>query len=119
MASKKETKPRKKYKPRSEPKARWGRPPVKPPVTDPEAVQVLCDLMVSGLSIRKACEDPRCPNQTDVYVQQARDEIFRAKITKAREAQQAAIIDGILDMADAATSEDHQVVRLRIWARQW
>jgi hypothetical protein len=49
----------------------------------------------------------------------ARDASYFAIIARAREAQQQAIIDATVDMADKATAEDWQVVRLRIWARQW
>ena len=49
----------------------------------------------------------------------ASDAAFRATIARAREAQQHAIIDETIEMADAATPEDWQVVKLRIWARQW
>jgi len=49
----------------------------------------------------------------------AKDEDFRSAIARAREMQQEAEIDRTVDMADNATPEDHQVVKLRIWARQW
>jgi ABC-type nitrate/sulfonate/bicarbonate transport system ATPase subunit len=49
----------------------------------------------------------------------AKDEAFRTRIARAREAQQDALMDETLEMADAATAEDWQVVELRIWARQW
>lgn len=69
--------------------------------------------------MRKACERPDVPCQTSVYIKMARDETFCATIARARAAQQTALIDETQDMADAATAEDWQVVRLRIWARQW
>lgn len=49
----------------------------------------------------------------------ATDETWRNEIARAREAQQEALIDETVDMADDATPEDWQVVKLRIWARQW
>jgi hypothetical protein len=59
------------------------------------------------------------PTRDAVLLACAKDEAFAATIARAREAQQDAIIDDIVEMADAATPEDHQVVKLRIWARQW
>jgi hypothetical protein len=46
-------------------------------------------------------------------------EEFRTTIARAREAQAVALIDGTLEMADAATPENWRVVRMQIWARQW
>jgi len=49
----------------------------------------------------------------------AADAEFKTFIARAREAQQHAMIDETVDMADQATPEDWQAVKLRIWARQW
>lgn len=54
-----------------------------------------------------------------VYQAMAKDEAFRNAIACAREAQQEAIIDQTIDIADSATPEDYNVMKLRIWARQW
>jgi plasmid stabilization system protein ParE len=40
-------------------------------------------------------------------------------VSRARELQQDAEAERMIEMADAATVEDWQVVRLRIWARMW
>jgi transposase len=101
------------------PGARIGRPPVRPSVDDPAAIEALCNRLADGMSIRRACEQPECPAARNVFRRMAKDEAFGSIIARAREAQQHAIIDEITDMADAATSENWQVVRLRIWARQW
>jgi hypothetical protein len=96
-----------------------GRPPVKPSVDDAEAVARLCDLLIGGMSMSEVCARDDCPSRTAVYAKMASDAAFRATIARAREAQQHAIIDETIEMADAATPEDWQVVKLRIWARQW
>ncbi len=44
---------------------------------------------------------------------------FAANVARARELQQDAIVEQLRDMADAATEADWQVVKLRIWTRQW
>ncbi|EFH10532.1 hypothetical protein ACFFMP_20125 [Pseudoroseomonas cervicalis] len=86
---------------------------------DAEAVARLCDLLICGMSMSEACARDDSPSRTAVYTKMAADAAFRATIARAREAQQHAIIDETIEMADAATPEDWQVVKLRIWARQW
>jgi RES domain-containing protein len=54
-----------------------------------------------------------------VYVAMAKDEAFRTAIARAKEMQQDAEVDAMIDIADAATPEDVNVAKLRIWARQW
>jgi hypothetical protein len=96
-----------------------GRPPTKPSPDDPQAVERLCQLLIGGMSMTEACAQEDCPARTAVYAKMAADEVFRATIARAREAQQHAMIDETIEMADAATPENWQVVKLRIWARQW
>jgi hypothetical protein len=69
--------------------------------------------------MRKICAKKTMPVSSAVYLEMARNEEFRSIIARAREAQQDAEADRIVDMADDATAEDWQVVKLRIWARQW
>lgn len=71
------------------------------------------------MSVDKACALPDGPAKTLVYQRMASDEAFRTTIARAREAQQHAIVDETVDMADAATPQNWQVVRMQIWARQW
>ena len=59
------------------------------------------------------------PTYEQLYAAMFRDEAVKTEIARARVAQQDAIVDQIVAMADAATVENHQVVKLRIWARQW
>src|SRR4051812_18962234 len=101
------------------PGARLGRPPIRPGVDDADAVQALCNHLVAGMGMHEVCTHPECPAERLVYLKMAADPAFRSVIARAREAQQHAIIDETVRMADAATVEDWQVVRLRIWARQW
>jgi hypothetical protein len=67
----------------------------------------------------QACAQADCPSKTAVYARMASDNDFRTTIARAREAQQHAMIDDTIDLADSATPENWQVVKLRIWARQW
>jgi hypothetical protein len=82
-------------------------------------VEVLFDQMIAGVQLKVACSDRRCPHDFAVYQRMWRDKEFFDRIARVREAQQHAVIDTLLPMADAATPENWQVVRLQIWARQW
>jgi hypothetical protein len=59
------------------------------------------------------------PDYSMVYRAMAKDAAFANAIARAREAQQEAIIDGTIDLADEATPETVHVAKLQIWARQW
>lgn len=97
---------------------RTGRP-ANGDLDDPKVVEELCDRLISGKSISEICKADDMPAESTVYLRMAKDEIFRREIARAREAQQEAEIDRTVDMADLATADDYQVVKLRIWARQW
>lgn len=101
------------------PKRPLGRPRTKGDLNDPAVVQELCDRVASGEAIMNICKDAHMPTDPQVYLRMARDEAFRAIIARAREAQQEREADMVVALADEATNEDHQVVKLRIWARQW
>lgn len=98
--------------------SKTGRPP-KADLDDPEMVERICALLVSGIGIAEICKADDMPAESTVYCRMADDEEFRRRIARAREAQQEAEIDRTITMADAATAEDWQVVKLRIWARHW
>jgi transposase len=98
---------------------RRGRPPVKPSVHDDKAIDTLCDYLVTGMGMRQACAQPDAPNECDVYRRMAKDAALLGRIARARETQQHALIDEIIPLADSATEDNWQVIRLRIWARQW
>lgn len=95
-----------------------GRPTLAP-LDDPAVVEDLLDRIAAGRSILQVCEDVDMPAESTVYLRMARDAEFRSLIAQAREAQQEREADHTVDMADKATNEDWQVVKLRIWARQW
>lgn len=79
----------------------------------------IVDGLTQGHSMKAVCAGQDMPRAADVYSEMAKNEEFRTAIARAREAQQEAIIDEMVDMADAATPENWQVVKMRIWARQW
>ena len=97
-----------------------GRPKTRSLILDnPDNVETLRSGLVSGLSVEKACAFIPGLNRDEVYLRMARDPAFKAIIAGAREAQQDAIIESLIDMADKATPETVNVVKLQIWARQW
>lgn len=100
------------------PPAKVGRP-TDAPLDDPAVVDAICARLIGGEGLKGICKSDGMPAVSTVYLRMANDEEFRNRIARAREAQQDALIDDTVDMADAATVEDHQVVKLRIWARQW
>ena len=91
----------------------------RPSVFDEGALQRVCDALIEGMSIKQACKPDNMPRWQEIYLEMQRDEDVRTAIAHAREAQQEVTADDIVDMADQATPEDHNVVKLRIWARQW
>lgn len=86
---------------------------------NPIVVEEICDRLAGGEALSVICADNHMPSDDTIYRRMAKDEAFAGTIARARAAQQEAIADQIVDMADAADSEDWQVVKLRIWARQW
>lgn len=86
---------------------------------DPSVVDLLCERISSGMGISEVCAMEDMPAKATVYAHMASDDAFRTRIARAREAQQDAEADLCVDLADSATAEDWQVIKLRIWARQW
>lgn len=82
-------------------------------------VSRLCGEIAGGRAVHDVCTEPWCPSEPTIYRKMATDHEFRALIDAARAAQQDYEADACVKMADKATTEDWQVVKLRIWARQW
>lgn len=84
-----------------------------------ELVTDICDHLATGKSLIEIGSLQGYPSSDSMYRQMARDPEFAAAIARAREAQQDHEADAIVWMADLADGENWQVVKLRIWARQW
>ena len=95
------------------------KPAVKASLDDAIVVSTLCSRLASGEGILDICKDNHMPAARTVYARMAENEEFRARIARAREAQQEYEADLCVEMADNATADNWQVVKLRIWARQW
>ena len=85
----------------------------------PELAERICSEIASGRAIREVSAEKWCPSEPSIYRRMAEVPAFADKISKARAAQQDREIEECVLMADQATPEDWQVVKLRIWARQW
>ena len=96
-----------------------GRSVARPSLDDPAVVEALCDRIASGEGIAEICAKKDAPSEREVYRRMGKDEIFASRIARAREAQQEFEADHCVTLADKATAEDWQIIRLRIWARQW
>lgn len=85
---------------------------------DAALVDEICGRISSGEAVKDLDRDGLI-KERDFYRLMAADEEFRSRIARAREAQQDYEADQCVTMADKATEADWQVVKLRIWARQW
>lgn len=84
-----------------------------------ELKQDICDWLSVGKAILDFDRMEGYPSSASIYRQMFRDESFAADIARAREAGQDHQADLCIQMADEASEEDFNVVKLRIWARQW
>jgi hypothetical protein len=95
------------------------RGPNRPSLYEPGMLDKVCDALIAGESLTQLCKDPDMPSEASVYRAMAKDDEVARIIARARECQQDAEIDRTVAMADAATEADYNVVKFRIWARQW
>jgi hypothetical protein len=96
-----------------------ARPRSRPHPLDIGIADRIADGLASGLSITKVCQPPDMPTYQAVYVEMAKGGEFANTIARAREAQQEREMDACIEMADSADESNWQVIKLRIWARQW
>lgn len=94
-------------------------PTGRPTVMQPDVRDELCARIASGRGISEVCSDKDMPDKTTVYRLMAKDEAFATRIARAREAQQDAEAENIVQLADKATIKNWPVVKLRIDARKW
>ncbi len=83
-----------------------------------EQIKLIETALASGKSVTSACKEVGI-DRVRFYYEIANNTEIATRIARAREVGIDARIDGNQDIADAATPEDWQVARLRIWERQW
>lgn len=84
-----------------------------------ETTDRICKLIESGKSMNSFAGKRGIPSAASIYRRMASNAEFAAIIQMARAAQQEAEMERCIEIADAATPENVQVAKLRIWARQW
>ena len=84
-----------------------------------EITDRICELIESGKSINSFAGKKDMPSAPSIYRRMAKDAEFAALIQTARAAQQEAEMEKCIELADSATPENWQVIKLQIWARQW
>lgn len=84
-----------------------------------ELVTDICDHIATGKSLIDVARLQGYPSADSMYRQMARDKDFAACIARAREAQQDHEADEIVRLADEATADNWQMVKLRMDARKW
>lgn len=84
-----------------------------------ELMTDICDHLTTGKSLIDVAKLQGYPSSDSMYRQMAKDPDFAARIARAREAGQDHEADSCVQMADMASADDWQQVKLRIWARQW
>lgn len=82
-------------------------------------IEAFLSEVASGESVRSLAGTNGFPSEKAVYLQMAKDPSFATRMAAARATQQDREMDACIHMADEATPEDWQAVKLRIWARQW
>ncbi len=91
----------------------------RPSIRDDGILDRICERLIKGEGIKAICRDKDMPSEGAVYWAMAHDAEVQSRIARAREAQQDAIAEENIAIADEATPENVHVAKLRIWTRQW
>ena len=84
-----------------------------------EIADKICARISDGESLRKICDNPEMPGRRTVHEWLAKFDDFADQYALAHERQAEHFVSQIVEMADAATRDNWQVVKMQIWARQW
>lgn len=99
--------------------AKRGRPAVRPKPWDKGIAETICSRIIAGESVKAITQDATMPSSQEFYNYMSKDKDFRGAIARAYESQQDVFVDMMQELADSATPEDVNVVKLRIWTMQW
>jgi hypothetical protein len=75
--------------------------------------------LARGETLPAICASPGFPDSRNVYRWLESDSIFRQQYARAREEQADYFADQIVELADSATPETANAVRLKVDARKW
>jgi hypothetical protein len=84
-----------------------------------EVAHEICARISIGDSLDTICKTEGMPAKLTVFRWIEAHSDFAEQYDRARRHQAECIVDEIIDLADSATSETWQVVKLQIHARQW
>lgn len=79
----------------------------------------ICALLGEGNSLKDICELENMPTRSTVYLWLAKHKEFSDMYARAREEQADTFADEIVSIADTATNETANAVRVRVDARKW
>ena len=79
----------------------------------------ICEKITEGETIRAICKSPGFPSAPALYRHIVDSPSFREQYARAKEAQMEAMAEEIIDIADRADSEGHNVARLQVDTRKW
>ena len=81
--------------------------------------KAICKRLAGGESLTQICTDTNMPSRVSVYRWIDADEDFCNDYARAREQYADHVFDGLFDLADNATPQNVQVVKLQIDTRKW
>lgn len=105
----------------------------RPSIFTEELVDIICDRLISGESLRTICSSEEMPTSSTIYKWLIEKPLFSERYTRARESQMEAMAEEILEIADD-TSNDTELdedgtarqnsewinrSRLRVDTRKW
>jgi hypothetical protein len=78
----------------------------------------ICQLLISGESLRRICENEAMPSRGRVFQWLAENDTFANQYARAREMQTEALVEECLEIADDPEIDAAQA-RIRIDTRKW
>lgn len=84
----------------------------------PERIEELLTLLASGESVKFSCGVSGV-DKSWFYKQCAKDKDFDKRVEAARKIGVQSRIDEIVAIVDEAEEENHNVTKLKVWARMW
>ena len=97
------------------PKRRVGRPST----YSQDVADEICRRMIEGENLTKICSDAHMPSRFTVYSWFEHRPDFRTRCAHAREGLADFLLDKIEAMADEATKDNVEVMKLKISTAQW
>jgi hypothetical protein len=84
-----------------------------------KVIDTICDRIADGVAVSQFAGKDGIPSARSIYRKMASEPEFARRIVIEREAAQESEMQNCIALADSATPENWQVVKLQIWARQW